>query len=726
VPVKRIMLIVRQLAHSLKLKEALERSGLFLASAFANPEDALAELARAPYDLILLDCTTSGLSPESFVPQVRQIRPTIAIIAAPNHPLVRGLQTSLQLQAVIDLPIAARQIIPLIQGILIDPAPDASPNIAIHPPLPSPEPLSPEDEAEAQRREEQSSRLFEKLAAAEPPMPPFEESVTVRDVVVGLSSTQPTRIFLSGQDSADSADDEETASTPPSRSSRQLLANHILREALETASTPTPPQGFSLAKFIQRVQERLQEGQALIKPLPSWMDDSGRYVREPEFLPDLPSLDGPPSTYTASQTYARSTEDQPASTVDPVQQATDRIEPVRRSIPPPDTPETPAADEAAPPPTTRIRPLKPRPQVEQEGKQAEEGLPALPAELSSTTLTPTRQDALLAEALATALRADQARLEVEGAEQVEQTGQQEEGSPAESESPLPQEAPPAPAPPAEVPAAQVDSVRYAQALSAQVALALTDLSLETVVEACLLVREGQIVGSSGQMPAALLDEIVPQALEPLEEGVAARMTPLELASGAFYMLYAIRTVDAFTLVLLFAGQQTVSTIRHHARLLHEVLASVPPPLISPPAPVLPPEAESADEQLAQQAESLAAPVAVAPLAFVWLLHPDQRPLGDAEMQAILRSLDVSLMDQGWIIHDLDVYQDVISLHASAPTQSAPVAHMRTLLGLSAQAVRLANPNRPADPLWDRSYWIVTPGRAIGMDELRDFIAFARP
>jgi hypothetical protein len=353
-------------------------------------------------------------------------------------------------------------------------------------------------------------------------------------------------------------------------------------------------------------------------------------------------------------------------------------------------------------------------------------LPALPAELSSTTLTPTRQDALLAEALAAALLADQARLEAE------QEQQQEEGSPAESETLPPQEAPPVPAPasppplPAEVPDAEVDSVRYAQALSAQVALALTDLSLETVVEACLLVRQGQIVGSSGQMPAALLDEIGPQALEPLEEGTAARMTPLELASGAFYMLYAIRTVDAFTLVLLFAGQQTVSTIRHHARLLHEVLASVPPPLVSPPAPVLPPEAESADEQLAQQAESLAAPVAVAPLAFVWLLHPDQRPLGDAEMQAILRSLDVSLMDQGWIIHDLDVYQDVISLHASAPTQSAPVAHMRTLLSLSAQAVRLANPNRPADPLWDRSYWIVTPGRAIGMDELRDFIAFARP
>jgi len=723
VPVKRIMLIVRQLAHSLKLKEALERSGFFLASAFATPEDALAELARTPYDLILLDCSISNLSAEAFVGQVRQVRPSIAIIAAPNHPLVRGLQDSLQLQAIIDLPIPARQLIPLIQSIL-NPLPIDEPplplyqNITIHPP--PPESLSAEEEAEAQRREEQSSRLFEKLAAAEPPIPPFEESVTVRDVVVGLSSTQPTRVVLS--EASPSDDEEDTASTPPSSAARQMLANHILQEALETASTPTPPQGFSLAKFIQRVQERLQEGQALVKPLPSWIDDSGRYVREPEFLPDLPALEGPPSTYTASQTYAHPDEGQAQPPADLTQQPTDRIEPIRRSTP---APAEPSAQTDAP----RIRPLRPRPQPEDE--QAAPPLPSLTADLSSTTLTPTRQDALLAEALAAALQADQARAA-------------QEDTPAPSPAPSPETPPPpqstaSPAttpPPAETLAApteaapaQVDAVRYAEALSAQVALALTDLSLETVVEACLLVRQGQIVGSSGQLPSTLLDDIRPQVVEALDEGTAARMTPLELASGAFYMLYAIRTVDDFTLVLLFAGQQTVSTIRYHARLLNEVLASVPPPLLSvPPAPpALPlPDPIIPDEPDAAAPEQEAAPLPLAPLAFVWLLHSAQPSLQDREMQAIVRALDSQLTQQGWRIHDLDVYQDVIHLHASAPSTTAPAAHLRALLHLSAQAVQAANPRRPLETLWDRSYWIITPGRLIPMDELRDFIAFARP
>ncbi|MCS6837031.1 MAG: hypothetical protein NZ750_13565 [Anaerolineae bacterium] len=713
-PVKRIMLVVRQLAHSIKLKEALERSGSFLSSAFADPEDALAELARAPYDLILLDCTINGLSIENFVEQARQTRPAIAIIVAPNHPLVRGLRESLRLQAVIDLPIAARQLIPLIQSILTDPVPSVSAPHKLSAASLSPPAPSVEDEAEAQRRDEQSSRLFERLAAAEPPIPPFEESVTVRDVVVSLSSTQPTRVFTS----QDEADDEETTSTLPSLASRQLLANHILQEALETASAPTPPQGFSLAKFIQRVQERLQEGQALVKPLPSWIDDSGRYVREPEFLPDLPPLDGPPSTYTASQTYVRPDEGQAQAPVDLAQQPTDRIEPIPRSTP------APADDASAADPAPRIHPLKPRPQPESEQpKAAEEAVAPLPVDLSSTTLTPTRQDALLAEALAAALRADQAR-----AEQSEQEPPPQSVQATEVTAPQQEEALLAPPSVPDEALAQVDSVRYAQALSAQVALALTDLSLETVVEACLLVREGQIVGSSGILSAALLEEIKPHALEPLEDGTAARMTPIELTSGAFYMLYAIRTVDAFTLVLLFAGQQTVSTIRHHARLLHEVLASVPPPLIvAPPNPIQSVEAEPvAQAEAGEQDDSQLNVVTVAPLAFVWLLHPNQPPLRDAEMQAILRSLEVHLTKQGWLIHDLNVYRDVVSLYASAPSETPPVAHMRALLSLSAQAVAAVSPDRLADSLWDRSYWIVTPGRPISTDELRDFIAFARP
>ncbi|MBK8022540.1 MAG: response regulator transcription factor [Chloroflexi bacterium] len=291
--------------------------------------------------------------------------------------------------------------------------------------------------------------------------------------------------------------------------------------------------------------------------------------------------------------------------------------------------------------------------------------------------------------------------------------------------------------------------RTTEERAAMAAVQLTDMALETTAEAVLLLRDGEIMAQAGRMSG---DELLSlQAAILTATGTQRRDTRVQFITqpetGRDYMLYACRTEDDLTLALIFKGTTSMSDIRRQGGRLVKALAAVPdanalPGLLaaaSPPAPArtaIPPQTAStpsvtAGQSAATTPASPPRPTSVPEVepresySYVWLMRDAEALIEAPVAQAISAGMRMQLSEVGWQIHDLHVSEDFVYVYGEAPDDTPAFRVVRDLKRRSAEIARAQNSAIHPESLWADSYLIVTPGRALDVEEIQQFINFER-
>ncbi|HVU10998.1 MAG TPA: transposase [Phototrophicaceae bacterium] len=643
-------------------------------------------------------------------------------------------------------------------------------------------------------------RLFQKLAAEEPPPPTFEESGTVSDLVVGVQDKSFRNVLsiLRGEEeiSEDSGPSKEVASfnpadfEPPKRPESTIP--RIARDEFVFDDEPTPAKvilqrtleqtmsggSFSLEELLANIEAQLPLHRPKVQPLPSWLreqqsrsQDDAFLVNEPDFLPEnlpeevppepsedyrdqttqqgrgqqieahpealetdwmerpprvgdqtIPFPESLPEEIPAEPTVAHSYSEPEVSEETP---ARPKIKPLgtKRAEPEPE-PEAPESvmslleefgfgdetgvSEATPVPQETVVHAQP-PTIPEEASIADEWLSA--EEVSAAEEAPV-SEATLAPQETTGMWYNlpeqdfNTQFEMMAAFEVRNESGVASGA-LYKESPV-EPVPVEPPTPAEAVAEPVQDPYLAQ-----LALSLTEVSLETTAEATLLALHQQIVAYAGQMPREEIEELRGMIADdwdaaPDEARIRFITSP---SSGKDYMLYSRRTEDDLTLSLIFAGATPLRDIRRQGKRLVDALLTVPeaPPKTIPELPPI----EPVDD------------VVRAPYAYVWVLRDAKAHLDEAASQAIIAGLNIQMREKQWDIQALQVHEDYVYLLADVPGEDPAYKIIRELKRRSAEIAHAQNPTFVSDGLWADSYLVVTPGRELDTEEIQQFINFER-
>lgn len=720
----RILIISPQLNFTIAIKKALEALGGFEVSVTTNGQTGIEQAQRMSFNVAIIDATTNDIPVADLVLRLRAKQPQLAFLLGPQTSTIEQLVRDLNLQGVVPIPTTARVLVPLIQSAvqqLFDDLPDTAKSPPLQPQgdtakMPvvtdeeldisrTEEPKTPEnatklefilsdDAAIHKFHEEVSDKgrqtstediamdIFRRLAAEEPPMPALEDSGTLRDFRAVLDTSDPKAVSTMLDDVEEPAvTDKPIVKPPTTKASEVIPAQIILSAALDDT---TPLDAFSIDDLFLTIDQQLANNPLGIQPLPSWREQEKRFIREPDFLPEnLPEnlseeVSGPlsaTSEYSASTTQASKSE---AISDKPDELQTENITPTQRSRP------IQPKDLAPPAPPTLPEAIKHEPTLDSQ---------SIRPEFEYTASFPP----LNAEALS-ASEADEHTADFERI---------------------------APPPESEMIASEATSTSPLKPPTdpriAQMAVTLTQASLELTAEATLLADGRQIIAYAGKMPFEDIEELRDTleddwSSEPGQSRIRFVTLP---SSGRDYMVFSRYSADGLTLAMIFAGTMPLRVIRKQSNRLLEALtatspAASPTPIETPVEPVIetPP----------------LPPIDVGPLTgytFVWLIADESRPLSDEAMQNILTGLDVYLTEKGWRIGELNVYEDYVYLQADVPEELSSHQVLRDLLKRSADLVATAQPEQPSDRLWASSYLILTPPRDLTAEEIQEFIAFAR-
>jgi DNA-binding NarL/FixJ family response regulator/REP element-mobilizing transposase RayT len=621
--------------------------------------------------------------------------------------------------------------------------------------------------------EEEASSTFQKLADEEPPMPTLEESGTIGDLMIGVSDRSFRNVLavLRGEEMTDDSQpgfaptisereraealarfyepvtDVELPAEPPSLpevppANRQeaspafsfeeqvideepgdsTLAQIILETALDENTL-----GFSLDELMTNIESRLSVYRPDIKALPSWgpaferrKREEEKLIREPDFLPEelpppeelpgpLPELEGATDRFNIETTRPSSRQ---VIEAHPEDIETDQFEqPAQARQVAEETPTTPPewipAEEAQ-----EFTPLPPEPLYEFEGAEADSW--AVEETSRSESLASVGEEPEYADEWTVEHDALTAAWTVEETPSAAETPVAEREWPVEAAAELVAEAP----------------VASDEARIAQLALNLTQASLELTAEATLLTQEGQVVASAGYLAPEDLEElshIIAHDWEAHDEGARIRYINLP-SSGRDYMLYSLKTDEGFTLSLIFAGTTPLRVIRRQSQRLAAALQAVPE---APAAESIP---ETVTDEMAASVEEASAQVEVrkppevkvlTAYSYVWLLRDPNLQLSQPTRQAVHAGLSIQLGELGWRIKALQVAEDHVYLLADVPGETPAQEIIRDLKRRSADIVHAQNPALAPATLWADSYFILTPGRELDMDEIAEFINFER-
>ncbi len=115
IAVKQIMLITRNVPFAIDVKRALEALGDYSVTTVAEVRNAMEQLREAPQHLVVLDTNNLTVAPAIMIEMIRSRQDDIAIVLAPDQPQVRELAASYRVQGVVDLPLLARDLIPVLE-----------------------------------------------------------------------------------------------------------------------------------------------------------------------------------------------------------------------------------------------------------------------------------------------------------------------------------------------------------------------------------------------------------------------------------------------------------------------------------------------------------------------------------------------------------------------------------------------------------------------------------
>ena len=667
--VRRVLVITRHLGYSINLKESLERSGRFVVTAFASAQNALAFLRTTPQDVAIVDFTVRDMSGERIVEQIRLLQADIGIIVAPKHPTIEATVSVLDVQAVVDLPMPIRQLVSLLDAAIQhmhDAQTDTQTLLPVGDDIDTV--ASAVDSEEARK---QSEALFQKLLSEEPPIPSFEESVTLNDLRPHLLMS-----------ALEAPQDDPEATPVVTQDSKRILAAQILEA---TNDTSTPIEGYDVPSFMGRVGE--------YQPSP--------YANEPDFLPAVSTLDdAEPLDYTATTTS-------PAQSAmpyaDPQTLETERLVPIARSRPAREGELSPLAVWQEEDETALEQALAAVDSGAFVATMGQAGAPNDDPRLAQMALNLTQLSleltaealVLLRDGVVIAYSGQLPRQDIEDMRSLFVDALSEEGQPPQIDY-------------VTSPSTGADYMLYAQRTQEGYVLALLFVGTMPI---SAIRRQGkrllEAMAAVPELPAhreAPPAPIVPTAQEAQQEA-QEEAPPAPIVPTAQEAQQEAQE-EAPPAPIVPTAQEAQQEAQEEA----------------PPAPIVPTAQEAQQEA---QEEAPPAPVNLLPFSFMWLLRHPQQELTSAVAQKLVAGMDAHLTGQGWQVHRLDVYEDFVYLRADAPDNASPQAYIRNLMNASAQIAHAVNPAYDTASLWSDSYLIMPSAREMGIEELQEFINFVR-
>lgn len=114
IAIKQIMLITRNVQFAIDVKRALEALGEYSVTTVADLRNAMETLRESAHHLVLLDTNDLSLAPEIMIEMIRSRQAEVAIVLAPDSESARDAARRFGLQGVIDIPVMARRLLPIL------------------------------------------------------------------------------------------------------------------------------------------------------------------------------------------------------------------------------------------------------------------------------------------------------------------------------------------------------------------------------------------------------------------------------------------------------------------------------------------------------------------------------------------------------------------------------------------------------------------------------------
>ncbi len=293
-------------------------------------------------------------------------------------------------------------------------------------------------------------------------------------------------------------------------------------------------------------------------------------------------------------------------------------------------------------------------------------------------------------------------------------------------------------------AAQADDERDI----AQIAVNLTQYSLESSAQATMLSRPGRLLAHAGELPPAAMQrlfEIVDTAWRTAFAQSDALIRYITLPEAGEFLLYSMPVEGDMVLSMVFGANTSLRTIRRQARRLGESLNLIPelpqpeePPAArtrprrpSPPsaqAAVAEPEPAASPAVAAPEAEAPAPPPPAPTVGYtcLWLPHDPRLELRGEFAQELTGWLDEFAQQEGWTVEALAIHTDYVQMTLAVPQNLQPDQVLARLMALTAERSAAEFPDLAfGQPLWADGYFFVTPPRELSDREIARFITFQR-
>ncbi len=307
---KRIILVTQHVQFSIDVKRALEALGEYSVTTAANARNAIEFLREHQADLLLLDTFGLPISPGIMIDLVRARAADIAIVLAPDQPSVHQLADEYAANGVVDIPVYARHLLPVLESALATRS-QSLPALPADPPAPSQDTreiealvddLVPEDIAlnYTRRRLQASYELLHPYAAVpastvqavvELQIDPPDEYDTIRYYTTSIAT-----------------DYEESTQASGNGDTVRDLGQRLAADAKRESQLPSAPQPASAlddsAAFQQMLSSLLDESTQLddlkleslfdttaelvgalgTGAVPRWLSETEQLISEPDFL----------------------------------------------------------------------------------------------------------------------------------------------------------------------------------------------------------------------------------------------------------------------------------------------------------------------------------------------------------------------------------------------------------------------------------------------------------
>ncbi len=335
--------------------------------------------------------------------------------------------------------------------------------------------------------------------------------------------------------------------------------------------------------------------------------------------------------------------------------------------------------------------------------------------------------------------------------------QQEEAPPAWDEVSEPTEPPaaePALAPPGAAeessPASEIQAVPLALGQDAaeddivQIAVDLTQYSLESSAQATMLSRPGRLLARAGDLPEDAITRLfntVDNAWRTSPAASDALIRYIALPDAGEFLLYSTRVEADMTLSMVFGASTPLRTIRRQARRLSESLNLMPELPEAPAARTRPRRPEGLAARLDSVAEVAVQAEAEAPAesavveadmgpyvsyTCLWAPHDSRLELRGEFADSLGDWIEDAVAADRWRLEALNVQTDYVLVSVDVPQTVRPDQAIAHLMAETAQRSAEEFPDLAyGQPLWADGYYFITPPRDLTDREIVRFLALQR-